>query len=74
MAMRDGGAAALAARAAPAQAGHLGGGACLVEEDELGRVELGLEFEPGLAACGYIRTRLLAGVRALFLYVIPRRR
>ena len=74
VAMRDRGAAALAAWAAPAQAGHLGGRAGLVDEDELGRVELGLELEPGLAARGYIRARLLAGMRRLFLNVIPWRR
>ena len=74
VAMRNGGAAALAPRAAPAQAGHLGGRPGLVDEDELQRVELGLEFEPGLPPRGYIRARLLAGVRRLFLNVIPWRR
>jgi hypothetical protein len=72
--VRDRGAAPLAARTAPAQAGHLGGRAGLIEEDELCRVELRLEFEPGLAARGYIRARLLAGMRRLFLNVIPCRR
>jgi hypothetical protein len=66
MAMRNRGATSLAAGAAPAQPGHLGGGPGLVDEDELRRVELGLEIEPGLAACGYVLARLLAGVRRLF--------
>ena len=42
-----------------------GGGPGLVDEDELRRVELGLEIERGLAACGYVLARLLAGVRRL---------
>ena len=66
MAMRNRGATSLAAGAAPAQPSHLGGGPGLVDEDELRRVELGLEIEPGLAACGYVLARLLAGVRRLF--------
>jgi hypothetical protein len=74
MAMRNRGATSLAARAAPAQPSHLGGGPGLVDEDELRRVELGLEIEPGLAACGYVLARLLAGVRRLFLNVIRWRR
>jgi hypothetical protein len=74
VAVRDRGAAALAARAAPAQARHLGGGAGLVDEDELRRVELGLEREPGRAARGYIRAGLLAGVRGLSWNGPPLRR
>ncbi len=74
MAMRNRGAAAHPAGTAPAQAGHLGGGAGLVDEDELRRVELGLELEPGLPPRGYVGARLLAGMRRLFLYVIPWRR
>ena len=74
MAMRNRGATALAAGAAPAQPGHLGGGPGLVDEDELRGVELGLEIEPGLAARGYVLARLLAGVRGLFLNVIRWRR
>ena len=52
MAMRNRGATSLAAGLRPRQPGHLGGGPGLVDEDELRRVELGLEIEPGLAACG----------------------
>ena len=74
MTVRNGGAASLAAGAAPAQAGHLGGRTGLVDEDELRRVELGLEREPGLAAVGYVVARLFAGMRRLFLNVIPWRR
>jgi hypothetical protein len=53
---------------------HLGGRTGLVDEDELRRVELGLELEPGLAAVGYVVARLFAGMRRLFLNVIPCRR
>jgi hypothetical protein len=63
--MWDRRAAAHPAGAAPAQAGHLGGRTGLVDEDELRRVELGLELEPGLAACGYVVARLFAGMRGL---------
>ena len=74
VAMRNRGAAALAAWAAAAQAGHLGGRPGLVDEDELRRVELGLELEPGLAARAHVLPLLLTGVRRLFLNVIPWRR
>ena len=80
--MRDRGAAALAARAAPAQAGHLCGGPArhcprtnggqrlAVDEDEPQGIEFGLELEPGLAPRGHVLARLLAGMRRLFLYVM----
>ena len=71
MPMRDRGAAPLAARAAPAQAGHLGGRPGLIDEDEPQGIEFGLELEPRLAPRGHILARLLAGMRRLFLYVIP---
>jgi hypothetical protein len=66
VAVRDRGAAALAPRAASAQARHPGARSGLVDEDEPGRVEVGLELGPGLAARGYVGARLLAGVRSLF--------
>ncbi len=67
--MRDAGPATLAPRAAAAQAGHLGCGAGFIGKHELRRVELGLEFEPGLAPGGYVFALLLAGMSRLFLYL-----
>ncbi len=74
VAVRDGGPAAFALGAAPAQAGHLGGRTGLVDEDELRRVELGLELEPDLAALDYVRTLLLTGVGGLLWNGPPLRR
>ncbi len=51
-----------------------GGQWLAVEEDQLRRVEPGLEIEPGLAPRSYVLARLLAGARDLFLYVAPWRR
>ena len=45
---------------------HLGGGAGLVDEDELIGVEAGLGLEPGPPAAQHVRTLLLAGVRRFF--------
>ena len=49
MTVRHRGTAALAAFGAPAQAGHLGRGAGLVDEDQALGVEVRLGVEPGAA-------------------------
>ena len=49
MAMRQRGTAAVAARGAPTQAGHLCGCASLVEEHQPCRIEIWLKGEPSLA-------------------------
>ncbi len=64
MAVGNGGPAACPALGSAAQAGHLGRGAGLVDEDELLGIELGVE--PGLAAGDDIRPLLLGGVRGFF--------
>ena len=66
MAVGNGGPAALAALGSAPQAGHLGRGAGLVDEDEPLGIEIGLGVEPGLAAKGDIRPLLLGGVRGFF--------
>ncbi len=58
--------AALAALGSAPQTGHLGRGACLINEDELVGIEVGLGVEPGLAAGDDIRPLLLGGVRGFF--------
>ncbi len=40
--------------------------------NELCRIKIYLSVEPGLALCHYIRALLFAGVRSLFLNVMPR--
>ena len=66
MAVGDGGPAALTALGPASQAGHLGRGAGLIDEDELLGIEVGLGVEPGLAAESDIRPLLLGGVRGFF--------
>jgi len=58
--------AALAALGSAPQAGHLGRGPGLVDEDELLGIKLALSVEPGLAAGDNIRPLLLGGVRGFF--------
>ena len=58
--------AALSALGSAPQAGHLGRGAGLVDEDEPLGIKLGLGVEPGLAAKGDIRPLLLGGARGFF--------
>ena len=58
--------AALSALGSAPQAGHLGRGAGLIDEDELLRIKVGLGVEPSLAAGGDIRPLLLGGVRGFF--------
>jgi len=45
---------------------HVGGGPCLVDEDEAVGIEIELALEPILAALQDIRAVLLARVRGLF--------
>lgn len=70
MAVRDAGPQALALGRPSAEAGHVGRGPRFVDEHELGRVEIELSFEPGLATLQDIRAVLLGRVRGLFLSVI----
>jgi hypothetical protein len=65
--------AALAPRRPATQAGHIGRKPALVDEDQVLGGELGLTVGPALACRLYVRTRLLAGMRSLFLCVWPRR-
>jgi len=46
---------------------------CLIDKDQLCRVETDLAIEPGFTGCLYILTLLLGGVCGLFLNVMPRR-
>ena len=48
------------------QAGHLGGGAGFVDEDQPGWIEIGLAFEPSQASASDVRAILLGGVRGFF--------
>jgi hypothetical protein len=57
----------LPARAAPAQARHLGVGAGLVDEDEPRRIKPSLAGLPALARHGHIRPILLGRVHGFFL-------
>lgn len=66
VAVRDAGAQPLAAGAAPVQAGHLGRGAGLVEEHQLGRVKVRLRLEPRLPRRGDVRAVLLGRMRGFF--------
>ena len=66
MAVGNGGAAAHPPLGAASQAGHLGRGAGLVDEDQLLGIEVGLGVEPSLAAGDHIRPLLLGGVRGFF--------
>jgi len=71
MAVGDGGPAALAPWRAAEQAGHLGAGASLVDEEQPGGVEVVLPVEPGVPRLVYVRPLLLGGMRRLFLRVMP---
>ena len=74
MAVRDGHAQPLAARAAAVGARHVGARPGLVDEDEPLGVEVGLAVEPGLPPLQDVGTVLLGGVRGLFLRVMRGRR
>jgi hypothetical protein len=57
----------------PVEAAHLSGGAGLVDEDQLRRIEIALPFEPRLSGGLYVGPLLFGGMRRLFLNVIRRR-
>jgi hypothetical protein len=50
MAVRNAGTKPFAFRGAPASARHVGGGPCLVDEDEALRIEIELAVEPVFAS------------------------
>jgi hypothetical protein len=58
--------AALAPGSAAVEAGHLGGGAAFVDEDEALGIEVRLVVEPGVSPARYVRPVLLGGVGRLF--------
>jgi len=66
MAVRDGGAAALAALRAAVAPGHLGRGAGLVDEHQSFRIEARLCLQPNLTLARDVRSLLLAGVCGFF--------
>ena len=71
VAMRHGGAQPATAPAAPALARHGRGRAGFVDEHQLGRIEVELLREPGLALLQNVCALLLLRMRGLFLNVIP---
>ena len=71
MAVRDGGAQPSSPPATSAFARQIGGGAGLINENELSGIEIGLARKPCEAALQHVRALLLGGVRALFLSVTP---
>ena len=70
MAVRNGGAQPSPAPTTSAFARQIGGGAGLVDEDELRRIEIELAREPVPALLQNVRALLLLGMRGLFLKVI----
>ncbi len=66
VAVRDGGATSLAARTAPAQTGHLGRRSGFVQEQQLRRIKVGLQFEPGLSARLHVLAFLFGGCAVFF--------
>ena len=66
MPMRNTGAQPLAPLRPAAQAGHLGRGASLVDEDKRLRIEVGLVLEPGLTGGRDVRSILLGRVSRFF--------
>ena len=73
MAVGHGSAASLAPRRATIKARHFGVRGGLVDEDDPGRIELELPFEPLLTRRVHRAAALLGGERRLFLRVILRR-
>ena len=73
MAMRDGSTQPLSLRRSATDAGHVGGGPRLVDEDEAFWVKVELVLEPGRAPPQDVGPVLLGRVRGLFFTVIPRR-
>ena len=74
VAVGDAHAQALAPWAAAVGAGHVGLRPGLVDEDQPLRVQVELALEPRMPAFQDVGPLLLAGVRGLFLRVIPCRR
>ena len=79
VAMRDGGAAALASGCSAVEARHLGGRAGLVDENELLGIEIELAVEPGRAGHFHIAALLLGRrsqrfVRSLARFSVTRPR
>ena len=66
MAMRNGCHAALSTQGAAIEAGHLGRGAGLVDENQPRRIELRLRGAPLNPGRRYVGALLLAGVRCFF--------
>jgi len=62
---------ALSPWGAPAQTGHVGFRRRFVQEDQAGGFEAFLDFAPGAAGAGDVRTGLFRGTERLFLYVSP---
>ena len=70
MAMRHGGSASFATRAAAEAACHLGVHPGLIDEDEPLGFQFGLAIEPGLPPPQNVGAALLGRVRRLFLSVM----
>ena len=66
MAMRHPADQPLASPGPPALAGHVGGGAGLVEENQPCRIKPGLPLFPQLARRGHVRPLLLGGAHGFF--------
>ena len=64
---------ALAPLTPAVEAGHVGGGTCLVQEDEALAVHVALTDPPALTLARHVRTVLLGCPQALFLCVRPSR-
>ena len=67
MAVRNRGPTPVAAGCPPTPPGQRGGGGGLIQEDELGGIELGLPSHPSVPLRDYVRSLLLAGRGGLFL-------
>jgi hypothetical protein len=66
MAVRDRSTASLSSFGAAMEPGHLGRRPCLVDEDQMFRIEVRLPVEPGFAPRGDVGPLLLGGVRRFF--------
>jgi hypothetical protein len=73
VAVRNRGDTAFAAGGTSSQARHFGARTCLVDENELAGIKIGLTLDPDLPFRGYVGALLLGGMRSLFLCVIRRR-
>ena len=70
MAVRPADAQALTALTAAVDPSHVGGGPCLVDEDQMLGRQIKLAVKPGLPAPQDVGPVLLAGMRRLFLRVM----